>query len=253
MKERLQKVIAKAGLASRREAEKFIRGGMVKVDGVVATELGTKVDPTLNKIEVNGKLITDLEPKAYIMLNKPKGYITTLKDTHKRPTVADLIKDIKTRVFPVGRLDYDTEGLLLFTNDGDLAQRLLHPSNKVLKTYLTEIDGTLNDRDISKFESGIELSDGITSWAKLKFVRTIKGKSRWEVSIYEGKKRQIKRMFESLGHSVYGLKRTRFGSLKLEKLGPGKYRFLRDQEIRDLKQLTGPEHSDFDFRSKVSS
>lgn len=237
MKERLQKIIAKAGLASRRQAENLIRDGIVRVNGIVTTELGIKVDPTEDSIEVNGKPITNLEPKVYIMLNKPKGYVTTLKDPQKRPIVTDLIKGIKSRVFPVGRLDYDTEGLLLFTNDGDLTQRLLHPRNKVLKTYLVETDGILTSREINKLESGIELDDGFTAPAKLKFIKKVKGKSWWDISICEGRKRQVKRMFEGIGHSTYELRRIRFGTLELGELAPGKYRFLTDQELRKLKNF----------------
>lgn len=234
MKERLQKIIAKAGLASRRQAENLIRDGMVRVNGIVVTELGSKADPAEDSIEVNGKPITNLEPKVYVVLNKPKGYVTTLKDPQKRPIVTDLLKDIKSRVFPVGRLDYNTEGLLLFTNDGDVTQRLIHPRNKVLKTYLVEMHGMLTSSEINKLESGIELDDGFTAPAKLKFIKKIKDKSWWEISIHEGKKRQIKRMFEGIGHSIYQLRRIRFGPLELGELTPGKYRFLTDQEIREL-------------------
>ncbi|RJP57307.1 MAG: rRNA pseudouridine synthase [Deltaproteobacteria bacterium] len=234
MKERLQKIIAKAGIASRRQAENLIRDGMVRVNGIVVTELGSKADPAEDSIEVNGKPITNLEPKVYIVLNKPKGYVTTLKDPQKRPIVTDLLKDIKSRVFPVGRLDYNTEGLLLFTNDGDVTQRLIHPRNKVLKTYLVEMHGMLTSGEINKLESGIELDDGVTAPAKLKFIKKIKDKSWWEISIHEGKKRQIKRMFEGIGHSIYQLRRIRFGPLELRELAPGKYRFLTDQEIREL-------------------
>ena len=238
-KERLQKVLAKAGMASRRKAEKFIEDGIITVNGVVVTELGTKVNPDKDSIKVNGKLITHIEPKVYIMLNKPKGYITTLNDPQKRPIVTDLIKDIKQRVFPVGRLDYDTEGILLLSNDGDLAHKLLHPSSKVLKTYLLETCGMLSPSEIRKLKSGIELSDGLTAPAQLNLIKRTKGKSRWEISIYEGRKRQVKRMFEGIGHSIYGLKRVRFGPLGLGGLKPGKYRFLTDREIRGLKNLTG--------------
>ena len=150
MKERLQKIIAKAGIASRRHAEKIIKEGMVKVNSIVINELGTKADPFVDHIQVKGQSITHLEPKVYLMLNKPKGYITTLKDTHHRPKVSDLIKDIRQRVYPVGRLDYDTEGLLLFTNDGDLALNLLHPSKRIIKTYLVAIKGKLSPHKTSK-------------------------------------------------------------------------------------------------------
>ncbi|MFH2011914.1 MAG: pseudouridine synthase [Pseudomonadota bacterium] len=234
MKERLQKIIAKAGLASRRQAENLIREGKVRINGIVITELGIKVDPVKDGIEVNGKAIGNPEPKVYIMLNKPKGYVTTLKDPQKRPIVSDLLKDIKLRVFPVGRLDYDTEGLLLFTNDGDLTQSLIHPSNKVLKTYLVKINGMLTSREINKLESGVELIDGVTAPAKLRLVKKIKNKSLWEITIHEGKKRQIKRMFESMGYSIYELRRIRFGPLELGELQVGEYRFLSNRELKEL-------------------
>ena len=236
MEERLQKTIAKAGLASRRGAEELIRKGLVMVNGMAVTELGTKVDPDRDHIIVRGKPITHMEPKVYVMLNKPGGYITTLKDTHERPIVTDLIKGLKQRVYPVGRLDYDTEGLLLLSNDGELTQRLLHPGNRVLKTYLLSIDGTLLSREIKKLRSGVQLSDGITAPAQLDLIKTKRGKSLWKIGIYEGRKRQIKRMFEYFGHTIYGLKRIGFGPLELGELPTGKYRFLTPQEIKTLRQ-----------------
>lgn len=237
MRERLQKIIARAGIASRRSAEKLISKGMVVVNGKVVIDLGVKADPAQDRIRVNGKLIDNQEPKVYIILNKPRGYITTLNDPQKRPIVTDLIKDVKQRVFPVGRLDYDTEGLLLLTNDGDLTQRLLHPSKKVLKTYLAGITGILTPHQVNKLRSGIKLDDGLTAPAKLEFVKKIKDKSWWEISIHEGKKRQVRRMFQSIGHSIYELKRIGFGSLELGKLAHGEYRFLTDREIIDLKRV----------------
>lgn len=239
MQERLQKIIAKAGIASRRSAEELITNHKVTVNGKVITELGVKVDPTQQRIEVNGKLVNKQEPKVYIILNKPRGYISTLKDPQKRPIVIDLIKDIKQRVFPVGRLDYHTEGLLLLTNDGDLTQKLLHPRNRVVKTYLVGINGTLTRSDVTKLESGIKLDDGLTAPAKVKFVRGKRDKSWWEITIHEGRKRQVRRMFQNLDRSIHELKRIRFGPLELGKLVPGEYRLLTEREIRGLKRWTG--------------
>ncbi len=223
-------------MASRREAEILISDGMVRVNDKIVTELGIKADLIEDKIEVKGEPITSLEKNVYIMLNKPKGYITALKDPQRRPIVTDLLSDIKQRVFPIGRLDYDTEGLLLFTNDGDLAHCLLHPGSRIFKTYLGEIDGMLNSGKISRFKSGIELSDGITAPAKLEFIRRKKNRSLWKISIYEGRKRQIKRMFESIGYTIYELKRIGFGPLELGRLATGKYRFLTDRELKDLNK-----------------
>ena len=236
MEERLQKTIAKAGLASRRAAEKLIDEGMVTVNGAVVTKLGTKVDPDVDRIRVYGKLITKMEAKVYLILNKPGGYVTTMRDPQNRPIVIDLIKDVKERAFPVGRLDYDTEGLLMFTNDGKLCQRLLHPRNKVKKTYLVEIDGVLTSQEINKLELGIELSDGLAS-ARLRLAKRRKNRSWWEVSVHEGRNRQVRRMFESIRRPIYGLKRIRFGPLELGRLKSGKYRFLTGQEISELKNV----------------
>ncbi|MDY7033559.1 MAG: pseudouridine synthase [Thermodesulfobacteriota bacterium] len=240
MRERLQKTIARAGLASRREAESFIRDGMVTVNGVVITELGTQVDPHKDRINVRGKPITHIESRVYIMLNKPRGYITTLKDPYGRPIVTDLIKGVKQRIFPVGRLDYNTEGLLLLTNDGELTQRLLHPSNKVLKTYIFTIDGTLSSGEVKQLQSGVELSDGVTSPAQLNFIQKKRGKSLWKIGIYEGRKRQIRRMFEKIERPICRLKRIGFGPLELGELKTGRYRFLTTQEVRVLRRLSGP-------------
>lgn len=223
-------------MASRREAENLIRDGMVKVNSKTVTELGIKADPIEDKIEVKGDSITNLETNVYIMLNKPKGFITALKDPQRRPIVTDLLTDIKQRVFPIGRLDYDTEGLLLFTNDGDLAHCLLHPSRRIYKTYLGEIDGMLSPGKIKRFKSGVELSDGVTAPAKLELIKRRKNRSLWKISIYEGRKRQIKRMFEGIGHTVCELKRIGFGPLELGQLATGKYRFLTDRELKDLKR-----------------
>ncbi|MDY6843639.1 MAG: pseudouridine synthase [Thermodesulfobacteriota bacterium] len=237
MKERLQKVISKAGVTSRRGSEKLIQAGKVVINGKRATQLGTKVDPTKDVIRVEGKIITYHQPKIYIVMNKPKGYLTTLHDPQKRPIVTDLLKGVEARIFPVGRLDYDTEGLLFLTNDGDLAHRLLHPSSRIQKTYVVEIEGCLSPKEVSQLERGIHLDDGPSSSVTAQFVKKTNGGSIWKVSIHEGRKRQIKRIFQKLGHPVRGLKRIKFGPLRLGKLVPGEYRFLTTDEIANLRRF----------------
>jgi pseudouridine synthase len=237
MEERLQKIIARAGITSRRKAEEFILEGRVKVNGRVVTELGSKADPERDHVKVDGKLIHFKQPRAYLILNKPKGYVTTLSDPEGRPTVLDLLKGVRQRVFPVGRLDYDTEGLLLLTNDGDLAHALMHPSYEVPKTYLAKVKGVLTDDKIKKLEKGVPLPDGKTAPCSIKKVRKTQENSWLEVTLHEGKKRQVRRMLERVGHPVLKLKRIRYAFLELAGLLPGQYRHLSPQEVKRLKAL----------------
>jgi 23S rRNA pseudouridine2605 synthase len=234
---RLQKVIADAGLASRRKAEELIRQGRVTVNGRVSTEMGLKVDPAKDHVKVDGRHLKPAAPKAYVILNKPKDVLTTLEGPgeENRPTVQHLLRGIKQRVFPVGRLDYDTEGLLLLTNDGELAQRLLHPRYHVPKTYLVKVKGVLEDAQIRSLETGVRISDGLTGPAHAKKVRKTEENSWIELTIYEGRTHQVKRMLEAVGHPVLKLKRFRFGPLTLGTLPIGRYRFLTDPEIHRLK------------------
>ncbi len=234
---RLQKVIADAGLASRRKAEELIRQGRVTVNGRVSTEMGLKVDPATDHVKVDGRHLKPAAPKAYVILNKPKDVLTTLEGAGEedRPTVQQLLRGIKQRVFPVGRLDYDTEGLLLLTNDGELAQRLLHPRYHVPKTYLVKVKGVLEDAQIRALETGVRISDGLTGPAHAKKVRKTEENSWIELTIYEGRTHQVKRMLEAVGHPVLKLKRLRFGPLTLGTLPIGQYRFLTDPEIHRLK------------------
>jgi 23S rRNA pseudouridine2605 synthase len=234
---RLQKVIADAGVASRRKAEELIRQGRVTVNGRVSSEMGLKVDPVRDHVKVDGRHLKPAAPKAYVMLNKPGGVLTTLEGpgVAGRLTVQQLLRGVKQRVFPVGRLDYDAEGLLLLTNDGQLAQRLLHPRYHVPKTYLVKVKGVLDDAQIRTLESGVRLDDGLTGPAQVRKVRKTEENSWIELTISEGRTHQVKRMLEVVGHPVLKLKRFRFGPLKLGTLPPGEYRFLTDPEIYRLK------------------
>lgn len=236
MLERLQKIIAAAGIASRRAAEQFIVEGRVRVNGAVVSELGAKADPDKDHIKVDGKLINPKQPKTYVALNKPVGYVTTMSDPEGRPMVKDLLKGIKVRVYPVGRLDYDTEGLLLLTNDGDFAHRIMHPAHELPKTYLVKIKGMLDEKAIAELEKGVYLDDGKTAPARVKKVRKEESNSWVEIVIHEGRKRQVRRMIDRVGHSVIKLKRIKIGALSLGDLPVGKYRYLAPEEIRELRE-----------------
>lgn len=232
--ERLQKVLAAAGIASRRECEKIILAGRVKVNGEVITKLGSKVNAK-DKLEVDGRLVQQKEPKVYLILNKPAGYVTTVKDPEGRKKVLDLIKNIPYRIYPVGRLDYSTEGLLLFTNDGEFAQSLTHPANKIVKTYQALVKGVPGAETLKLIRQGIALDDGITAPAKARIVQVIGGNALIEISIHEGKNRQVRRMMDAVGHPVINLVRTRIGNLELGSLKKGEYRILISAEINQLK------------------
>ncbi|MEK7851395.1 MAG: pseudouridine synthase [Deltaproteobacteria bacterium] len=237
MLERLQKIIAQAGVASRREAERLILEGKVTLNGKVVRELGTKADPDREHIKVNGKLITRPEPKAYLILYKPRGYVTTTSDPEGRPTIMELLDKVKGRVFPVGRLDYDTEGLILCTNDGELAHKLQHPRHEVPKTYFAKVEGVPMPDEITKLRKGIKLEDGMTAPANVKLIRKVEANSWLEIIIHEGRNRQVKRMCEAIGHSVIRLKREGLAFLTLGDLKPGEFRHLTAEEIKKLKEL----------------
>jgi len=235
--ERLQKVIANSGVASRRKAEELIKSGRVKVDGKVITELGTKVSKN-NVVEVDNVKIST-EEKVYFILNKPRGVVTTSHDEHGRKTVVDLI-DCGKRIYPVGRLDYDTTGLLILTNDGEFTNNIIHPKNKIDKTYVAKINGILAISDVMKLKKGILLEDGKTAPAKVK-VKSLDQKTKTsliEITIHEGKNHQIKRMFESLGYEVLKLKREKVGFLTLKGLSSGEYRALTPKEVTKLYALS---------------
>jgi 23S rRNA pseudouridine2605 synthase len=238
--ERLQKIIAAAGIASRRKAEQLITGGLVSVNGQTVTELGSKADPEHDHIRVSGKLLHGPERHVYLLMNKPKGYVTTLRDPERRPTVMDLLHGVGARVYPVGRLDYASEGLLLLTNDGEFANRLMKAASHVPKTYMVKVAGNPPGEGLTRLREGIFiLSDRgkrvKTSPAKIRVIR--ESANPWyEVTLIEGKNRQIRRMFEEIGHHVEKIKRVRYGPLELD-VHPGKFRKLTPEEVAKLKSL----------------
>ncbi len=237
MEIRLQKLIASTGLSSRRKAEMLIASGRVSVNGKVVTELGTKVDPERDHVKVDGKHLTSAQPFVYLMLNKPKNVMSTLDDPGGRDTVKDFLHGVSVRVFPVGRLDFDSEGLMLLTNNGELAQALLHPRYHVPKTYLIKVKGVLTDAEIVQLQRGVKLEDGMTSPAMVKKIKRAEANSWLEITIREGRKHQVKRMLEFVGHLVIKLMRVRMGPLALGKLEPGEFRFLTDREANALREL----------------
>jgi len=232
MKTRIQKIIANAGITSRRKAETLITEGRVGVDGRTVTKLGSVADPQINKITVDGKPIIGENKKTYILLNKPRGYITSLHDPQNRPTVIDLIKNINIRVFPVGRLDYDAEGIILLTNDGSFAHKLLHPRFGVARTYLVKVKGLPDAGAIKPLRTGIYLTDGTTSPAQVSFVDRTKKNSWLKVTVTEGRNRLIKRMFTAVGHPVLKLIRIKLGPFPLGSLKPGEYIMVSPEDIK---------------------
>jgi len=240
MEERLQKVLSAAGLASRREAEQWIAAGRVTVDGRRAG-LGDKADPHVNDIRVDGRPVKLPERKVYVLLNKPPGYTTTRRDPHARHTVMELVRDVGTTVYPVGRLDVQTAGLLLLTNDGDLAYKLSHPRFQVPRTYLARVVGSVDQKTVAAFRHGIELEDGMTLPAELRVLELRPpgreggtGSSLVEVTLREGRKRQVRRMLKAVGHPVQELTRVALGPLRLGGLKPGQWRHLTRAELAAL-------------------
>lgn len=236
MLERLQKVLAEAGVASRRKSEEMIRAGRVEVNGQTVRDMGVKVDPKQDAIKVDGRPIRQ-EKKVYVLFNKPKGVITSASDPEGRKTVASFFTDIRERIYPVGRLDYDTEGLLLLTNDGEFAHLLTHPRHHVPRTYLATVKGVPHGTKLDKLRSGVELEDGLTSPAEAEYydIDPDKNETIVQVTIYEGRNRQVRRMFEAIGHPVQKLKRIKFGPILLAGVPRGKYRHLTAEEIKELR------------------
>jgi len=233
---RLQKFLAQAGIASRRSAEKLIAEGRVKVNGVTVTALGTKVEPS-DQVHVDGELVGSKERFVYLQLNKPAGYITTVRDTHSRPTVMELLRHLDVRVYPVGRLDQATEGLLLLTNDGELAHGLLHPTRHVPKTYLVEVSGMVSGAAVGELECGMWLGDGWTAPTRVQSLAHTAVGTTFTITLHEGKNRQIRRMCSLLGHEVVYLKRLSLGPLTLGDLASGAYRHLTTEEIASLYDI----------------
>lgn len=231
---RLNKYLADCGVGSRRECDKLIADGCVKINGKIAS-LGANVEEN-DSVSVNGRRVAPKTKNYYIMLHKPKGCVTTVKDDLGRKTVMDFV-DIKARLFPVGRLDYDTEGLLILTNDGDVANKLTHPKNNVEKVYVARLSGSLTEAERQTLERGVEIDGRKTMPAKVKILAKDEHHTRVEVTITEGRNRQVKKMFESVGKEVEFLKRIAEGELRLGGLQRGKYRFLNDREIEYLKGL----------------
>ncbi|MGE5474072.1 MAG: pseudouridine synthase [Ignavibacteriales bacterium] len=231
---RLQKYLADCGVASRRKSEEFILQGKVKVNEKVVVELGTKVIPGKDKVCVDGKVIEQRNGNIYIMLNKPEGYITTAREQFNRPFVMDLLTDIKERVFPVGRLDMDTSGLIILTNDGDFSYKVTHPKHKINKTYIAEVKGFPDSAEMSKFKRGLKIEDYTTAPAEIKLVAKKKSSSIVEIVIHEGKNRQVKKMCEAIGHNVIALQRTALGQLELGNLPLGKWKYLAKKDIEKI-------------------
>lgn len=235
---RLQKYLAECGIASRRKSEELIVAGKVKVNGVIAS-IGDKVNPKHDKVTVSGKKAVSVKKSVYIMLNKPRGFITTMSDEHDRKCVAELVKGINTRVYPVGRLDRESEGLLIMTNDGEFANALTHPSKHVSKTYRVTIRPEITKEQATAFRNGIEIDGRMTAPADLRILEAQENRTVVEVTIYEGRNRQIRKMFEALGIEVARLKRTKVGNLKLGMLKQGDYRDLTPDEVNSLYELAG--------------
>ena len=239
--ERLQKIISKAGAASRREAERLILAGRVTLNGRVVTELGTQADGEQDVIAIDGASISAPKQKLYFLLNKPKRCISAVKDDRGRRTVIDLLPEVEEYIYPVGRLDYDTEGLLLLTNDGDLMNGLLHPRYEIEKTYIAKAQGMVTGEDIKKLCRGIMLEDGMTAPARAKLLERADNGSwcRVQRAIHEGRNRQVRRMLQAIGHRVQELKRVAFAGLTLEGVPRGGYRSLTGEEVARLKKIAG--------------
>ena len=236
--ERIQKVLARAGVASRRSIEEMIVRGRIRVNGK-RVELGRRIDPSKDLVEVDGSRVPLAAGLVYYLMNKPVGVVTTSSDDQGRETVIDLLDDLETRVYPVGRLDLDTEGALILTNDGELAQRLTHPRFGVHKTYMAEVEGSVKDKTVRQLARGVELDDGMTAPARTRLVERTPGGTLIEISLSEGRHRQIRRMLEAVGHPVRRLVRTAIGPLMLGRLKPATYRRLRPQEVRELYRAAG--------------
>jgi len=236
---RLNKFLSKAGIASRRGADLLLEQGRIAVNGKIVTELGTVIDETRDKVTFDGKSVLLSEENLYLILNKPSGYLVTCKDSFQRPIVMELMGEYKKTVKPVGRLDFDSSGLLVLTDDGEFAFRLSHPKFGIDKKYQVRCEGYVSDKDLKKLGEGIELDDGITSPAKLELISRSKTFSRFHITIHEGRKRQIRRMCQAIGKKVMTLKRISIANVDLGDLRSGRYRLLEKKEIECLKKAVG--------------
>ena len=232
---RLQKYIAECGITSRRKAEELIINGKIKVNGKVVTELGTKINPSNDIVEYDNKIIKQEHKNVYILLNKPIGYVTTVKDQFGRPSVLDLVK-VKERIVPVGRLDFYTSGALILSNDGDFVYKITHPKHEIDKTYNATVKGIVTDDEIETLRKGVKIDHYITKPAKVKILKIDEEKniSRLEITIHEGKNRQVRKMCEAIGRKVIALHRSKIGNIGVKDLELGKWRYLTDQEINKL-------------------
>lgn len=236
---RINKYIASCGIASRRKAEELIVENRVKVNGKIVNELSFQINEAEDKVEVDGKVIGLEEELVYIMLNKPEGYVTTVKDQFDRKSVIDLVKGVGARVYPIGRLDYETSGLLLLTNDGDLTYKLTHPKHEVDKTYVATVKGIPNESEINNFEKGLYIEDYKTAPAKIKIVKKNieKNYAVCEIKIHEGRNRQVRKMCRAINHPVMNLRRKAMGKIVLKDVEIGQYRYLTNDEVNYLKKL----------------
>jgi len=234
---RLQKYMADCGIASRRKCEEHILKGLVKVNGKVVTQLGLRIDTDKDKVEFCGKKVENSgNKKVYVLLNKPIGYVTTVKEQFDRPTVMDLVKGVKTRIVPVGRLDMYTSGAIILTNDGDFIYKVTHPKYEIEKTYIVTVRGKVSDEEVQQLRDGVKIDDYISGKAKVKIIKNDveKNETRLEIIIHEGKNREVRKMCESIGKKVLALHRTKIGNVEVRPLEIGKYRFLTDKEVKGL-------------------
>jgi 23S rRNA pseudouridine2605 synthase len=254
--ERLQKILSRGGIASRRTAEKMIAEGRISVNRAVVIEPGTKADPRRDEIRVDGMLVSLDAEKLYIALHKPRGYVTTLSDPQGRPIVTDLLAGVAERVYPVGRLDYDSEGLLILTNDGAFAQRLQHPRYGIPKTYRVKVEGILTRGELKALEEGIDLPDGRFAPAGVHLEKTNRGSTWLSITITDGRNRVIRRAFDSIGHSVARLVRTAVADLSLGSLREGSWRVLEQREVERLLRSQEPERrakNSLDIHLKINN
>lgn len=235
--ERIQKILARAGVASRREAERMMLEGRISVNGKVVDQLGFKADPLKDHIKVDGKRLVRPEPKTMLLLNKPRGYLSTVKDPAGRPTVMDLLQGVRWRLYPVGRLDFDAEGLLLLTNDGDLAYQLSHPKFSIPRTYQAKVKGILDQRALLRLKKGVMIEDGEARVVSARLFRPLENHIWVETVVTEGRNHLVKRIFSAIGHPVVKLKRIGYGPVRLGDLPAGHWRLLTDEEMRSLRKM----------------